>query len=146
MAALILSANSGSQGLATGTAETVLQLTAATNQRIKILGYSVTLAGTSAVDLIIRVVKQTSAGTSGTTVTPVKLEPGAAETIQTTAATNFSAEPTSTSVYEYKRVLGSYEKTFFPGQEIIVAGGDRIGIEVTAVGTPSVAAEFKFEE
>lgn len=146
MAALLLAANSGNQALASATAETVLQLTAAANHRIKIYGYSVTLAGTSAVDLTIRVLRQTSAGTSGTPVTPVKMEPAAAETIQTTAATNFSVEPSASSVLEYKRVLGSFEKTFSPGQELIVAGGARIGIEVTAVGTPTVAAEFRFEE
>lgn len=146
MAGLLLVANSDGQALATGTAETVLQLTAATNQRIKITGFSVTLAGTAAVDLKIRVLRQTTAGTSGTVVTPVKVESAAAETIQTTAATNFSVEPTAGSVLEYKRVLGSYEKTYYPGQELIVPGAGRIGIEVTAVGTPTVVAEFKFEE
>lgn len=146
MAALDLMANSGSQALVANTAETILQLTAAANHRLRIKGFSVTVAGTAAVDLTVRVIRQSSAGTSGTTVTPVKIEPAAAETIQTTAATNFSAEPTATDVLQYKRLQGSYEKIFPLGQELIVAGGGRIAIECTATAIATVAAEFLFEE
>jgi hypothetical protein len=146
MAALLLVANSGSQALAAATAETVLQLVAPTNQRLRIQGFSITVAGTSPVDLTVRVVRQTTAGTSGTAVTPIKLEPGAAETIQTTAATNFSAEPTSTDVLEFKRLQGSFEKLYPLGQELIIAGGGRIGIECTCTAIATVAAEIRFEE
>lgn len=146
MAALDLMANSGSQALAANTAETVLQLTAAANHRIRIKGFSVTVAGTAAIDLTVRIIRQTTAGTSGTAVTPVKIEPAAAETIQTTAATNFSVEPTATDVLQYKRLQGSYEKIFPLGQELIVAGGGRIAIECTATAIATVAAEFLFEE
>jgi hypothetical protein len=146
MSALLLVANSGSQALAANTAETVLQLVAASNHRIRIQGFSITVAGTSPVDLTVRVVRQTTAGTSGTAVTPIKLEPGAAETIQTTAATNFSAEPTSTDVLEFKRLQGSFEKLYPLGQELIIAGGGRIGIECTCTAIATVAAEIRFEE
>ena len=146
MAALELIANSGSQALAAATAETVLQLTAATNQRVKVKAFSVTVAGTAAVDLTVRIVRQTTAGTSGTAVTPVKVEPAAAETIQTVAATNFSVEPTATDVLQYKRLQGSYEKIFPLGQELIIAGAGRIGIECTCTAIATVACEFVFEE
>lgn len=147
MAGLELIANSGTQALAADTAETVLQLTAAAQHRIKIKGFSVTLAGTSARDLIVRVLRQGTAGTSGTSVTPVKVDPAAAETIQTGAATNFSAEPTAGDVLQYKRLQSGYEKSFPLGQELLVPGGGRIAVEVTSVGaTASVAAEFFFEE
>jgi len=146
MAALELTANSNSQAIAATTAETVLQLTAAANHRIRVKGFSVTVAGTSPIDLTVRIVRQTTAGTSGTAVTPVKLEPGAAETIQTTAATNFSAEPTSTDVLGYMRLQGSYKEIFPLGNEIIIAGGGRIGIECTCTSSATVAAEFRFEE
>lgn len=146
MAALDLIANSGSQALGAATAETVLQLTAASNHRVRVKGFSVTVAGTSPVDLTVRVLRQSTAGTSGTAVTPVKVESGAAETIQTSAATNFSAEPTAGDVLQYKRLQGSYEKIFPLGQELIVPGGGRIGIECTCTATATVAAEFVFEE
>lgn len=146
MAALDLVANSGSQAVAAATAETILQLTAAANHRIRVKGFSVTVAGTTPVDLTLRVVRQTTAGTSGTVVTPIKIEPGAAETIQTTAATNFSAEPTSTDVLSYMRLQGSYKEIFPLGGELIIAGGGRIGIEVNCTAIATVAAEFRFEE
>jgi len=147
MAGIELIANSGTQGLAADTAETVLQLTTATNHRIKIKGFSLTLAGTAAKDLILRVLLQSSAGTSGTAVTPVKLDSAVTETLQTSAATNFSAEPTAGNVLQYKRLQSSYEKIFPLGQELVVPGSGRIAIEVTSVGaTASVAAEFFFEE
>lgn len=147
MAGLELIANSGTQSLAADTAGTVLQLTTVANHRIKIKGFSVTLSGIAVRDLIVRVLRQTTAGTSGTSVTPVKLDNAAAETIQTGAATNFSAEPTVGDVLQYKRLQSSYEKIFPLGQELLVPGGGRIGIEVTSVGaTASVAAEFYFEE
>jgi hypothetical protein len=146
MAALDLMANSGSQAIAANTAETILQLTAAANHRVRIKAFSVTVAGTAALDLIVRVLRQSTSGTSGTTVTPVKIEPAAAETIQTAAATNFSAEPTAGNVLQYKRLQGSYEKIFPLGQEIIVEGGGRIGVEITCTATATVAAEILFEE
>lgn len=146
MAALELMANSGSQALAAATAETVLQLTAAANHRVKLKAYSITVAGTSPVDLTVRLVRQTTAGTSGTAVTPVKLDPGCDETIQTSAATNFSAEPTAGDVVGYLRLQGSYKEVFPMGQELVIPGGGRIGIECTCTATATVAAEFRFEE
>lgn len=147
MAGLELIANSGTQALAADTAETVLQLTTATNHRVKIKGFSITLSGTAAKDLIVRVLRQSTAGTSGTSVTPFKLDNAAAETVQTGAATNFSAEPTAGDVLQYKRLQSSYEKIFPLGQELLVPGSGRIAVEVTSVGaTASVAAELHFEE
>jgi len=147
MAGIELIANSGTQALAADTAETVLQLTTAVNHRIKVKSFSLTLAGTAAKDLIVRVLRQSSAGTSGTAVTPIKLDSAVSETIQTSAATNFSAEPTAGDVLQYKRLQSSYEKIFPLGQEILAPGSGRVAIEVTSVGaTASVAAEFVFEE
>lgn len=146
MAALLLTASSGNQTVAEATTETILQLTAAAQQRIRIQGFSITVAGTSPLDLTVRVLRQTTAGTSGTAVTPVKLESSAAETIQTTAATNFSVEPTAGNVLEFKRLQGAFEKIYPVGQELIVPGGGRISIEVTCSTIATVAAEFKFEE
>lgn len=146
MAALLLSANSGDQAVAGTVAKTILQITAPANQRVKIQGFSITLAGTTPLDLIVRVLRQTTSGTGNTTVTPVKLDPTGSETIQTTVATNFSAEPTAGNVLEYKRLQGSFEKMYLFGQELIVPGGGRVGIEVTCTINATVAAEFRFEE
>lgn len=154
MAGLKLVASSGAQALAADTAETVLQLSAAANHRIVIQGFSVTLSGTAAKDLIVRLVRQTGTGTAGTLSSTTQiiypLDSSAAETIQTLARTNYSAEPgldTPNKVVQYKRLQSSYEKVFALGQEIVVPGGGFLGIEVTSVGaTATVAAEFFFEE
>lgn len=146
MAALDLIANSGAQSIAAATAKTVLQLTAPTNQRLRVKGFSVTVAGVVPIDLTVRVLRQTTAGTSGTAVTPTKVEPAAAETIQSTAATNFSAEPTAGSVLMYKKLQGSYEVKLPFGQEWPVAGGGRIGFECTSVTAATVAVEALYEE
>lgn len=149
MAGLDCFVNSGTQALAADTQETVLQIKAASNHRVKIKGYSITMGGIIVKDLIVKVLTQTDAGTPGTTLTPVKWTIGAAETIQTTAFTNFgsSVEPASGTVLQYKRLQSSYEKIFPLGQELILAGGGYLGIAVTSVGDSSdLAAEIIFEE
>jgi hypothetical protein len=147
MAGLECFVNSGTQTLVADTVETVLQIKAASNHRVKIKGYSITMGGIVVKDLIIKVLTQTDAGTPGTTLTPVKWSVGAAETIQTAAYTNFSAEPAASTVFQYKRLQSSYEKIFPLGQELIVAGGGYLGIAVTSVGDScDLAAEIIFEE
>lgn len=154
MAGLKLVASSALQSLAADTEETVLQLAAAANHRVVVQGFSVTLSGTAAKDLMVRVVRQTGTGTAGTVSTTTQiiypLEPAAAETIQTVARTNFSVEPgldTPNKVVQYKRLQSSYELRLPMGQEIIIPGGGFLGIAVTSVGaTASVGAEFFFEE
>lgn len=147
MAGLECFVNSGTQSLAADTEETVLQIKAASNHRVKIKGYSITMGGIVVKDLIVKVLTQTDAGTSGTTLTPVKWTTGAAETIQTTATTNFSVSPAAGTVLQYKRLQSSYEKIFPLGQEMIMAGGGYLGIAVTSVGdSADLAAEILFEE
>lgn len=147
MAGIKCVAMSGSQAIAAATAETVLHLLAANNHRIVVTGFSVTVAGISPIDLTVRVLRQSSAGTAGTTSGLItKLDSDAAGTIQTSGSTNFSAEPTAGDVLQYKRLNGSYEKYFPLGQEIIVPEDGRIGIECTSTSNATVAAEFYFEE
>jgi hypothetical protein len=146
MAGIRCVANSGSQGVTTSL-ETILQIVAASNHRVVVTGFSLTVAGTSAVDIAMRVLRQTTAGTAGTTSGLIsKLDSDVAETLQTTAATNFSVEPSADAVLQFKRLQGSFEKYFPMGQEIIVPGGTRLGIDVTAASAATVAAEFYFEE
>ena len=65
MAGLDCFVNSGTQALAADTQETVLQIKAASNHRVKIKGYSITMGGIIVKDLIVKVLTQTDAGTSG---------------------------------------------------------------------------------
>lgn len=150
MAALELIVNSGNVSLSAATAKTVLQLCAPSHHRLRLKGYTITVGGTSPVDLTVRLVRQSTAGT-GSTRTVYKTEYSAAETIQSTAYYNFTVEPTVTDEIEFKRLQGSYEKIYPMGQEIIIPGTDtnnatRIGLECTATGASTVAAEFRYEE
>lgn len=145
MAALDYMVNSGNVTLVATIAKTVLQVAAPLNQRLRVKGFSVTVAGTAPVDLTIRVLRQTTSGT-GQSIAPVKLEPAAVETAQAVAARDFSTEPTGGEVLQYKLLQGSYEKIMPLGQEFIVPGGSRLGIECTCAAPAVVAAECLFEE
>lgn len=148
MAGLFCTAQTTEEALAAATAETIIQLVAPTNQRVRVLGWGVFFDGTSATaaPVEVRIVRQTTAGTASA-LTPVLNQP-ASETIQTTAQQDFSAEPTSTDVLDVVEVhpQGGYEKWFPPGYEIIMAGGTRLGLECTAPAIVNVRAKIYFEE
>lgn len=82
-----------------------------------------------------------------TSLTPVARVP-ITETLQTTAQHTATAEPTAGDVVDVIEChpQGGYEKIFAPGDEIIIPGGGRIGIEVTAPATVNVRAKFGYEE
>ena len=141
----------GEVALSAATAKTVLQLTAPTNHRVKILGYGVFFDGTSTTAEPVEVVlqRQSTAGTM-TSLTPAKLDDSLAETLQSTAQHTATAEPTSVSngtldVIEVHPQQG-YEKLYPLGQEPIIGGGDRVGIICTAPATVNVRAKLIFEE
>jgi hypothetical protein len=148
MAAIFCTAQCTEEALAAATAETIIQLVAASNHRIRVLGWGVFFDGTSATGepVQVRLLRQTSAGTSSA-LTPVANIP-ITETIQTTALQDFSAEPSASDVLDVIEChpQGGYEKWFPPGYEILVAGGARIGIECTAPAIVNVRAKFFFEE
>ena len=147
MAGLKCVAKSGAQTTVANTAKTILQITASSNNRVVVTGFSVTVAGTSAVDITLRVLRQTTAGTAGTTSGLItKLTDELTGSILTSASTGFSAEPAAGDVLQYKKLQGAFEKYFPMGQEINMMISGRLGIEVTTVTAATVAAEFYFEE
>lgn len=136
--------------IATGTAaKTLLQVVAASNHRIKIDRLSVSFKGTSATDapIKVRVLRQTTAGTMSS-LTLTKGNDSDDETLQTTAQHTATAEPAAGDVLESKEVhpQTGYELILPLGQEIIVKGGGRLGIEVTAGVSVSAIAEMHGEE
>ena len=149
MSAFIGTAQITEEALAAATAETLIQLVAASNHRVKVLRWGVFFDGTSATaePVQIRLLRQTTAGTASS-LTPVKLDDSIGETLQTTAQQDFTAEPTAGDVLE------SYEihpqqgiMVIYPlGQEPIIGGGDRMGIEVTAPATVNARSFIVFEE
>ncbi len=135
--------------LAAATAKTVIQLVAPSNHRVAILGFGVFFDGTSvtAEPVQVRVLRQTTAGTMSA-LTPVALDGSVGETIQSTAQHTASAEPTAGNVVDVLEVhpQQGYEVMYPLGQEIILQGGGRIGIECTAPATVNVRAKIRFEE
>lgn len=149
MARLNASIRTAEIALTAATAKTVIQLVAPSNHRVAITSWSVSFDGTSvtAEPVVIRVLRQTSAGTMSA-LTPVAMDGSVGETIQSTAQHTATAEPTAGNV------LLSMEchpqqgyKEFLPlGQEIILQGAGRVGIECTAPANVNCVACITFEE
>jgi len=139
----------GEVALVGTTAKTVLQLTAPTNQRLKILGFGIFFDGTAAdaQPVEIRVLRQTTAGTGGSAVTPRIISAGS-ETLQATSLKDMSGEPTAGDELDVLQVhpQSGFEVMFPPGQELIIPGGGRIGIEVTAPVAVNCNAKMRYEE
>ena len=83
-----------------------------------------------------------------TGLTPAPLDDSLSETLQTTAQHSAVAEPTAGSVLDITEVhpQTGYEFAYPMGQEPIMGGGGRIGIECTAPATVNVRAKIVFEE
>ena len=146
----VVATTEGEVALAAATAKTVLQIVAPTNQRLAILGFSISFDGILAtaepvqVDLVV----QTTAGTSSAG-TPVKEMVGlGSEAIQTTSRKTITVEPTTTDVlrrYEVHPQSGR-EVRFGLDDEIILAGGTRLGIRCTAPAIVNCVAHISVEE
>lgn len=150
MAGIRARVSSGEEGLGAGAAETVLQIVAAANHRVKITEYTISFKGTSATDTPVRcrIFRQTGAGTSGA-ATVVKDDVSTDETLQTTARNAFTAEPTSDDalIDEFEVHPQTGTKVFLPlGQEIPVAGGGRVGFKLTAAQAQTAVVSAAFEE
>lgn len=134
----------------TGTsAKTVVQIVAAANHRIKVDRWGIAFKGVAPTDapIKVRLLRQTDAGTTSA-LTPVKNNPGDDEALQVTARHTATAEPTAGDVLETVEAhpQAGYEVILPLTQEIIVPGGTRLGIEVTATVSTSCVAWINGEE
>ena len=149
MAAFIGIASTAEVALAAATAKTVMQLVAASNHRVRLLRWGVFFDGTSvtAEPVQVRLLRQTTAGTMSA-LTPVKKDDSIAETLQTTAQHTATVEPTAGDVLDVKEIhpQQGYEYIAPLGQEYIIGGADRLGIECTAPAVVNVRAVMEFEE
>lgn len=135
--------------LTAATAKTVVQLVAAANHRVKILGWGVFFDGTSttAEPVQVRLLRQTTAGTM-TALTPTKRDNSLSESLLSTAQHTATAEPTAGDLLEALEVhpQQGYQVLYPLGVEPIVGGGGRVGIECTAPAGVNVRATIIFEE
>lgn len=148
MAGIFGVAQTAEVALAAATAKTVIQLVAPANHRVKILGWGVFFDGvnTAGEPVQVRVLRQTTAGTMSA-LTPVQIVP-VSETIQSTAQHTATAEPTPGDVLDPIEChpQQGYEVKYPMGQELIIPGSGRLGIECTAPAIVNVRAKFFFEE
>lgn len=152
MAGQLCWATSGEVTMVSNTAKTILQIKAATNQRvlirkIRLLGKQAA-GGTDAVAKVRWTTSTANFGT-GTSVTPIKNNASNGETVQTAAAKDFTVEPTtptdSLNMWEFNPQSGIIED-FAPGTELQIPGGQSGQLEVTVTGTPVLIATILFEE
>lgn len=149
MAALLGSVQISEQAIASGTAETLLQLITPANHRAKLVRWGVFFDGTSVTGepVQIRLLRQSSSGTAST-LAPVKLDPSISETLQVAAQGSFSAEPSAGDILESYEVHPQQGiMVLYPlGQEIIIGGAGRLGIETTSTAAVNARAFAVFEE
>lgn len=137
--------------LVAATAKTVIQITAPTNQALKVKGFRVSFDGanSAAAPVTAEYGRPSSAGTF-TAQTPVKKDSGRGETVQTTGGVNASAEPTWTSVGVGAFYLGAFNgllREYFPfDNPIIVPGGTRFALRLTAAAAVNACVTLEFEE
>ncbi len=135
--------------LGAATEETLIQLVAAANHRVKVLGWGIFFDGTTvtAEPVQVELARQTTAGTASA-LSPVKRDDSIADTLQTTAQQDFTAEPTKGDILESREVhpQSGFEVWYPLGQEIIIGGGDRLGLLATAPAAVNARAFIVFEE
>lgn len=148
MSALKFAAVTGQ--IATGTAaKTLLQIVAPANHRLKISELAVSFQGVNPIGLpiLVQVARQSSAGTMSA-LTPVKVNDGDPETLLTTAQHTATAEPTTGDVLLSEQVHPQTGYTWQAtwGHEIIIPGGGKLGIIVTADASVNAVARVLGEE
>lgn len=147
MAGILCSATTDE--VATGIAgKTLLQLVAATNQRVKVVRWGVSFDGVAPTDqpIKIKLLRQTTAGTMSV-LTPINLGVGS-EILQTTAQHTATVEPTYGDIIDTLNVhpQSGFEIIFPLGQELIIPGGGRIGIYALADVSVNAISKFIYEE
>lgn len=147
----------GAVSLSAATAKTVLQIIAASTNKVKVgmvdrgghkEPITISFNGIVATDqpVRVRILRQTNAiGGSPSTVTPVKHKSGEDGTIQTTARTSGGGtEPTASDVY-FDEYLHPQGRHVIPRQ-FEIEQGDRLGFECTAPQAVSVSVSAPCEE
>ncbi|MBM4069630.1 MAG: hypothetical protein FJ271_11865 [Planctomycetes bacterium] len=149
MAGLNLHYPSGEVSLSAGTAKTPITVVAAANYRVKIKGIEVFFKGTSPTDTPAKIqfYRFTSDGT-GSTGTLYNNNEDDSETIQTTGKIAYSAEPTLGNVFKIWEVHPQTGLVVYfpPGEEIVLKGGNKMGIQVTAAQNQTVSINLYLEE
>jgi hypothetical protein len=155
MAANIFDVPANAVACVAATAKTVLGARAATNVRLKVTEVGVSFDGATStnapavVEMNNCTFGASPPGTNSTSVTPTKRDSGTAETIQATAARNWTTEPTTQTL---ARVLdvGQYNGLLvlmhpFSAPHLVVGGGGFV-IRVTSPNNVNFGGYITAEE
>ncbi|NJL70155.1 MAG: hypothetical protein HC888_00475 [Candidatus Competibacteraceae bacterium] len=146
MAGIGFSVQSGQVNTSNGTWKTVLQVIAPTNQRLIVNRVKVAFEGITANEAPIQVeiVKQSTAGAGGSSATAYKKVSTDDETLQTTALSGMTTEPTTADVYDQTLIHPQTGHTFMG--PFVVPGGTRLGVRVSATTAVDCTVAIQGEE
>jgi hypothetical protein len=136
----------------TASLQCLMWIKAPANQRVAVKRIAVSFDSTSnsAAPVQVQIAKFSDDGTGGGALTPKQKQPNAT-TLQTTAkdkSTVWSAEPTKTDVLDYMEIHpqgGVYIPYTFL-DEIVINGGERVGILAYAGAAVNCIPVIEFEE
>lgn len=137
-------------GISTGTsAKTLLQLVAPSNHRVLLREFWIAFSGTSttADPITVDLLRQTDAGTMSS-LTPKKLNNSDDETLQATAQHTATSEPSAGDIL-WTLEVHPQDRHVQPmplDAPIVIPGGGRIAIRVTAAADVTAVAGMFFEE
>ena len=135
--------------LAAATAKTVIEVTAASNHRALIEGVSFFFDGVSVTGqpVVVEALRITTTAT-GTSGTPVKLDPDMSETLQVDFKHTITVEPTGLTVLKRWNIhpQAGYESVLPITRPIPVPGGDMWGLRFTAPGAVNVIVNVEGQE
>jgi hypothetical protein len=166
MAGIRFIAQTTEQALSASTAKSLISVVAPANRRVKILGWGVYFDGidttiletaadtTTKPSVEVVLTTGTSAGTFTDTLGAKDTHgsltemSGLGATIQSTAKTTVSIEPTATGVFDMAEVDQTNGETFYfkEGQEPIINGGSFAAIECTSPQNLNARAKIICEE
>jgi hypothetical protein len=148
MARLLFNVSTTAEVALTTAAKTVVQAAATANTRVALRGFTISFdavsstAGSAQVILSV----QSSSGTASA-VTLTKQIAGTTEALGSSGLFNFTAEPTHTYLKTYNiNPQTGYERSFAPDEEIQLAGGTRVGLQVIASSACNCHAGLFCEE
>lgn len=139
------------EALAAATAETLIQLRGVTTTRAKLIAWGVSFDGVTAAaaPVEVRLVRQSTDGTASA-ASEIKADESAPAALLT-AFHSFTAEPTTTDVFEHHEIHpqgGNLIREYRPGTEPIVNNltTSRLAIIATAPAIVNVVAWMQWEE
>lgn len=135
---------------AAATAQTLIQFKAPTNQRVVIREISISFAGTTNTDApaLVQLMRQTTAGTASTSTTLVPIDDDLTETIQTVSNITYTVEPTYGGIIAawYVHQQTGIVVPLSTIRPIVIKGGGRVGLVVTAGATVNASAYIEADE